>query len=386
MKKPFLICKLGALAMAALLCIGSLSACGEKNDVSATRVIGTVDGNEIFYDELYVLVNRYGDMVSANCDGDPEQTRAELDRIARDNLIVHTAMLRLCESVGLTYNEKNLSDRVDAELSQMLSETFDGDEELFDQLKEANGLTDRYLRYSTGMDLLYGELLTQYPLQGLVASDEASVRAYLDENCVHIYHLALFFDESNQAEQLAKMTEAREALISGEKTMYALIKAGYTEDFLDPSAKGYYVVRGTMNEDYEDAAFALNMNGISEIVVSEGTDNNGNLSSCYYLLQRFPMDEAYVDSHLSDLTSEYYGSVIYADLEEMKETMTFEPNAFYESLDLTDLTAPREGMRTGTIVAIVASVGVLLVALTVVGVILMRKKPSRKSKAVRSEA
>lgn len=387
MKKHFVICKLGALAMAALLCVGSLSACGKKKeDVSATRAVGSVDGNEICYDELYALVTRYRDTVEANCEGDREKMREELDRLVRDNIIVNTAILRLCETVELTYNEKALSDRVDDELSQMLTESFEGDEELFDQAKTENGLTDRYLRYTMGIDLRYDELSVQYPMHGLVESDEASVRAYLSENCVHIYHLVQFFDESDQAEKYAKMTEALDALRSGEKSMYALIKAGYTEDFLDPSAKGYYVVRGTMNEDYERVAFALKMNEVSDIIESEGTDNNGRISSCYYILQRFPMDDAYVDSHLDDLMGEYYASVIYEDLEEMKAKMTFTPNSFYESLDLTDLLVPREGMRTGTVIAIVAGSAAAVIALVVVGVILIRKKPSRKTAAVRRDA
>lgn len=383
MKKPFLIAKLGALAMAALLCVGSLSACGERTEVSATRAVGTVDGEKICYDELYAIVNRYRDTVEDRCEGDEAMMKEELDRLVRENIIVNTAMIRLCETVGLTYDEKELESRVDTELTQLLTESFEGDEELFDQARQANGLTERYLRFTTGVDLLYDDLLVQYPLHGLVAGDEASVRAYLDENCVRVYHLVQFFDESNQAEKHAKMTEAREALLSGEKSMYSLIKAGYTEDFMDVSANGYYVVRGTMNEDYERAAFALNVNEVSEVFLAEGTDNNGRTSSCYYVLQRFEMDEAYVDSHLSALTGEYYGSVIYEDLEEMKETMSFTPNSFYEELDLTDLPAPREGMRTGTVIAIVASVSAVLIALTVVGVILIRKKPSRKTSAVR---
>ena len=48
MKKPLQILKIGALAMAALLCVGSLTACGKKTDVSATRVVGTVDGEKIY--------------------------------------------------------------------------------------------------------------------------------------------------------------------------------------------------------------------------------------------------------------------------------------------------------------------------------------------------
>ena len=152
---------------------------------------------------------------------------------------------------------------------------------------------------------------------------------------------------------------------------------------MDVSGKGYYVVRGTMNEDYERAAFALELNEVSDIVVSEGEDNNGRTSSCYYILQRFEMDEDYVDSHLSSLTSEYYKSVIYADLEETKEAMTFVPNSFYEELNLTNLLPPREGMSTGAVVAIVASASAVLIALVVVGVILIRKKPSRKTSAVR---
>lgn len=369
---------------ALLLAVGSLaltlSACGSQTQINQKKVVGEVDGVKIYYDELYALSHYYSDTARTAASKSGAEPSVELDRLIRENIITNTAMLRLCESKGLTYDEDSLKTEIDAEWNSTLSQSFDGDEEAFRANLSEQHLTERYVRYSIGIELLYEKLSVQYPALGLVVSGEENVRAHIQSNFVHVYHLVRFYDEENQAEQYAKMQEALSLLNKG-ATMYEMVKDGYSEDFLDPSANGYYFTKGSMDEQYEAAAFSLQMNEISGIVDAKGYDNNGVYSSCYYILQRAPLEEAYIDEHLSELQDEYYNTVIYADLQETKASMTFVPNDFYESLTLTELLPPREGMPTWALVTVIVGGAVILAGGIAVAVILIRKRP-RQAKAV----
>ncbi len=381
MRHTHVIGKILALGLVAILLMGMLTACGDKTEQRGKTVVGEVDGNDIYYDELYALAQLYLPEAKAEAGEDPVQQEQALDRLIRKNIISNTAILRLCEKAGLSYDESSLSDAVDVELTKMITQSFDGDRDAYRESMKENGLTERYVRYSLGLTILYDQLLIQYPSLGLV-DDNDTIKDYIQKNFIHVYHLVLFFNENNQAEKLAKITEAQEALQSGEKTMYALIKAGYSEDFLDPSGDGYYIAKGTMDERYEEAAFSLKLNEVSDVIESEGTNNNGYTSPCYYVIQRVAIDEAYVDSHLSELANEYYSSVIYGDLTKLQESLTFEPNSFYEGLTLSKLLPAKDGMSTGAVVAICVGCVALLIGAVVVAVILIRKKPKDTPKAM----
>lgn len=381
------IVKIGTLLLTLSLLTATATACSAEQKISAKKVIGTVDGNPICYDELYALSGHYAAAATFAANGDAQATEVELDRLVQANIVTNTAILRLCESKGLTYKQSKLDDQIDDELQLLLTSTFGGDEDAFRADMTENHLTERYLRYTTGLNLLYEQLPVQYPSLGLVVSEEDAVRQYIQEHFVHTYHVVRFYNEENQAEQYAKMQEALRLLQSG-TTMYELIRRGYSEDFGNPSGSGYYFTNGSMEDVYESAAFSLSLHAYSEIIDAHGYDNNGGYSSCYYIIQREPLDADYIDTHLNELQDEYYAGVIDSDLRALQATLTFEPNDFYHSLTLTDLSVPREGLP-GWGWALIIGGGVLVVGGGItLTVVLLRKKAGRNSKhvAARSKA
>lgn len=381
MKFRFSFLRVTALLLCVLtLCVG-LCSCSGGNTVSARKVVGEVDGVEIYYDEVYMLANRYRATAQKAAQKNGTTVAEELDRLVRENVTLHVAMIRQGEALGLSYNQKDWEDRIDDELTALITDGFGGDKSAYRESMQENALTERYVRYTLGVDLFYEQLLTEYPKQGLVVSSEAEILSYIDENFVHVYHLAAFFDESNQQEKLAKMEEARQKLLEGE-SMYSLIKKGYTEDFLDPSASGYYIVRGTMDQPYEDAAFSLQIGQVSEIIESKGYNNKNEYSSCYYVMQRFEIDDAYVETHFNEMQTEYYNSVIYADLEKVRAELTFVPNDFYRDLSLLELVPARDGLPTGALIALSVGAVVVVGGGVTVAMILICKKPKKKQAAL----
>ncbi|MBQ2999487.1 MAG: SurA N-terminal domain-containing protein [Clostridia bacterium] len=382
MKKASLMIRILAVILLIALLPLALFSCAAET-VSAKKVVGEVDGVKIRYDELYFLIKTYESALAEKYEGDAEGLAKALDDLATEELISNVAMLRLCEAHGLEYKESDLEEAVDKELETMLLSDFDGDEEAFRASMKEVGLTERYLRYTLGVDILYDRLMTVYPEDGLVVSSEKELKTYMMENFIHVYHIALFNDtEEEDAENLQKMTEARRKLLSGSVTMYDLIHGskgsgvdkillkGYNEDTSDLSNNGHYLTRGTWEKSYEDAAFDLKIGDFSEVIKVEKTSRS---VPGYYVIQRVPMDEDYVDEHLSELQEEYYASVIYTDLLETREDLSFTPNDFYESLDLTDLLPPREGANTLVVVLCIVG-GVVLVGGAVTAFVIVKKK------------
>lgn len=381
-----IVSKIGVFLLALSLLTLSCTACETKEkQIRAKQIVGEVDGNPIYYDELYALAGHYLASAKAAANGDSQKLAAELDRLIQTNIVVNTAILRLCESKGLTYNQKEWSEQIDAELQSTINQSFGGDEDAFQANLTENRLTERYLRYTTGLNLLYDQLAIQYPLLGLVADGEEDVRQYISENFVHTYHLVLFYDDSNQAEKYEKMQEAHRLLQEG-ASMYDLIRRGYSEDFGNPSGSGYYFTKGSMEEIYETAAFSLKINEISDILDTKGADNYGGYSSCYYILQRAPLDEEYINEHFSDLQDDYYAGVIYSDLQTLQATLTFEPNSFYRSLNLTDLPAPREGLSSAAWIWIVSGCSAGLAGGITVAVLLIRKHKKKQGRSAEQSA
>ncbi len=374
-----------ALLLALLMLSAALLSCGVSQDPAKPdekTVIGTIDGREVYYDELYFLVCRYMESAKRAVGEDKEALQTELDRLFRENVLTSYAILRLCENHGLTLEDKEWKDKIDTEVKEYVRDDFEDDQALFDEELKAMGISKRYLRFVLGTDLLYNQLLYVYPEKGLVPSDEAELTERIRKEFIHVYHIVIFDDEGDDPVKNLEKIEAAQALLkSGKKDMYDLIHEGYTEDFSDVSASGEYIARGTMDEAYEKAAFSLRDGEVSDVIKTTGVNNNGQVVPCYYVIQRFGYDEAYekyLNTHFSELANEYYGSVIATDLAEIEKTLSFEPNELYKSLDLTALAEPKASNNAVWII-ILSSIGAILLIGGVVAIVSIKNKHKKKN-------
>ena len=372
-----------SLCLSLLCLVLPLCSCAsEGEELDQKTVMGTVGGREVYYDEIYYMAKGYESLVNQTVGEDAAKRNEAFRSLIAENVTTTYAMLALCEEKGLTFDEKELADEIDERVDAYVAQYFDSKED-FHASRREEGLTERYFRFTLGVELLYGELLSVYPDKGLVPSTDAELRGAIKKNFVHIYHLVLFNDEGDEPQKnLQKITEAHEKLTSGEASMYDLIKAGYSEDFSDPSGKGYYLVKGTMEPEYEAAAFGLDVLGISDVIESQGENNQGRLVPCYYVIQRFAMDEDYLEEHFYDLQKEYYSSVIASDMEKLRATLKFEPNAQYDALDFNDLPTVKEG-NTALVVWICVGIGAVVLTGVIVAVVLIKKKHKKKNLPVR---
>ncbi len=372
---------LSLLSLGLSLCLLSLSlfACAANpkgKTIDADTVVGTVDGRDVLYDELYFLVSNYLPSVKDAAKGDSAKIREELDRLVRENITTNFAILKLCQTVGLQTDEDILEDKAKSELESKIALEFGGDKSLYRESLAEDHLTERYWLYARKVDLMYEELMTHYPQNDLVVDDTVELRAYIKENFVRVIQV--------MNPDLEKITEVKEALDSGRSMRWA-IGSAYNKDFGDVSGNGYYFCRGEMDKSYEDAAYALKVGEISDIVKASGAYND-TFGDCYYILQRLAIDNDYITENFETLQNKYYGTVIAEDMNEIKATLAFVPGELYGELDLTNLPRAVDTVSVWTILLWVG-VGALVVAAGVtVTVILLKKKHAKKNVGVRRAA
>ena len=123
---------------------------------------------------------------------------------------------------------------------------------------------------------------------------------------------------------------------------------------------------------------------ISDVFTAIGESNNGKQVECYYVIQRLPMDNSYIASHLSELEDDYYASIIAPMLDAETENLEFEANSKYKEYDLLNLEAPTDGTLTVVIIVCVI-VSVLVIAATVTFIIIKRKNKKKNVSYVSKE-
>lgn len=366
-----------ALGLCLLLSLSVLVSCASKptdSRIKADTVIGTVDGKDVYYDELYFLVSNYLSSAEESQGGDTAKMREELDRLVQENITVNFAILKLCENVGLDYDDKEMEENAKTELQATINVSFDGDEELYEQNRLDYGLTERYLLFTYKVDLIYERLLTHYPQIGLVEDDSSALLSYIKENFVRTIHVA--------NPDYSQISLAYDLIQNGKSLSYIIGETTYNKDFSDISGNGNYFCRGYMDEVYENAAFDLSVGEISGIVESQGELGN-SYEVCYYIIQRLALDDDYITENFNTLQNQYYGVEIASDLEEVKKSLSFVPNDFYEDLDLTRLPEVYEAPSyLPVVIGIVIGGAVALVAAVVV-IVLLKKKHAKKNVGVR---
>ncbi len=349
--------------------------------------VGVVDGREVYYEELYFLAKNYLPTLSQKYGDNTDALRAELDTTIREHIVANYAMIRLCENEGLVYDEKDkeLKDAVQEYVDSLIESEFDGDRNDYRAAIAEIGMTDHYLRFNARVDELYGKLPTVYGQKGLLPVEDDAIRAYVKNHFARTWHVAILVEDGESYEEnKAKAEEALAKLQSG-VSMYKMIGSAYNEDFSLTTTDGYYFPRGSMDETYENAVFAMQVGERSGIVETTGISNvTGNRVTCFYIIERLAIEDDYVNANLTELSDQCADAIIASKLEEVTATLSFTPNDFYRSLDLTALEAPGDGVD----VALILTVGGIVLAVAAVAGaivwIVLRKKSKKKTALVRA--
>lgn len=380
-----------ALLLIVVMMIPMITGCSVRKVPAgklALTPVGTVNGKEVLYEELFYLSANYLPILKKKYGDDIEGLKKELRDTVYENIVTNYAILDLCEKAGVSLDEKALSEKVQTELDTLVKSECNGSRSKYrDMLKSAN-MTDHYMRETLKTDLLYSELPAKYAAEGIVPANEDAILAYALENFIRTKHIAILVEDGESREEnLQKATAALEAYNAGKYTFFQLIGSEYNED-LSPqtSDDGYYSAKGSMEKTYEDAASALEINAVSGIVEGTGMSNiTGSTVPCFYIIQRLEIEKNYITKNLADIQDKCADAIIMEKIDQTKEALEFKPNDFCSSLDLTSLEYPKDAFDFFVFfVSFACTLVVGGIALSVAFIIMRRKKRIEQRRAKRA--
>lgn len=363
---------------AMLLSFSSCSSLGYKTKAirpteTDAKVVGKIGDHEILYDELSYVAYVYRQMLARKYgsdiwdeESDAEKYRDELEEMIYNGIKANYAVIELCEEYGfkkpLEKRETKLN--VDGYIYDLLLSAYEelksketgesGTEAVTDAAVEvtelskkqlelayyhyektlrAEGLTDRVLRIYMGVEYIENVLFDLLCEKGDIAySDDAIWEIMNSDDFIRTDHIYLKCDsEADFEKKYAKAVEVRDALRNGAE-LGEYITNGTDQDFTRPSTSGYYFAKGEMDEVYEDAAFALKVGEVSDVV---RTDNG------YYIIKRYEKDIVYMNTHIEF----YRDQICYSELSKIESKkqseLVFELNEFGKTLDLLTVSPDR---------------------------------------------
>ena len=325
-------------AMLALCLLCSLVSCNKARPIRSSKEeltpVGTVAAHDVLYEELRYLTLKYREAMAAtygetiwDTAESRELYRAELEKAVMDNITSNYAVLALCDEVQIKHTEKAIEEAV----QKYVQETVDqlGGMKVYREQMESEFLTDHFFRFSLAVSFCETELMYVYTDDlGLIERDEDKIYDMIMggdfARTLHIYIENNPGDDVEKNRALAQ--DIRRQIDEGEK--FNTLIGRHSEDFYMTTTNGYYFTHGEMVKEYEDAAFALEIGAISDVI--ETADG-------FYIIQRLEPQTEYVLSNLSTLIDQYQYAMLYNMIDEKQTELSLIWNDYGKTLDLTTL-------------------------------------------------
>lgn len=369
----------------------SLFSCGARplaqSKLAGTKV-GKVGSHDVYYEELYCLANSYLPVAKANHGEDSVAVKEAVWDYVKENIPINYAILDLCAAEGIEYNEKALQGEINNAIEIEIEASFDGDRDAYLNSQLEEGITDHYYRFCLGIDAIYKKLAEKYQEEGKIPTSDEDVIKYVKENFVHTWHIAVYVDKNDDRDtEYAKILEAKRLLDSG-NSMYKLFGSAYNENIAYESlvnTDGYYFPKGIMEKDYEAAAFSLKNNGDrTDIITSRAkSPTSGSYVECFYIIEKLPIKDTEINDNFNYLSDMIRETVVTDGLNDHLEKLSFEPNEYALSLDLTALEAPTNGADYQVIIIVTASIA--SIALIICGIFIFRHVRAKRFKKALTE-
>ena len=392
-----------ALLCALVLVLLSFSSCKARRlspTADASRSVGQItvtlsDGNttvyDIPYEEFYFLAKTFESSVKAE-KGTAEYNEALMELIST-NITANYAILALCEEMDVEYDEGELRSDVKDEVESFIDDKLGGSRKEYLLALDEIFLTDNYYRFMLGVDLLYNKLPLIYAQNQMIPTGEKEIIEFIKENFICTKHVAIINDEGDDAAKNLETAEYVRQLLTetvadtGERkwSINELIGGkpiNANEDLLI-SYNGYYFTRGMMDEPYETAAFGLEIGEVSQVVKSRTESNMGIYTDVYYVIERMPLDDEYIDKNFNELADSISDAVIVTKLDTLRKALEFLPNEYCLSLDLSDLEPLSRGVDMTVIYALVI-IAVMAIATGVFAIIFVKAR-NKKIEATREQ-
>ena len=247
---------------------------------------------------------------------------------------------------------------------------------------QENYLTDRYIRAFIAIEnYLSIEIIKEMLQRGdLNGSDETALAYLRGDDFIRVRQVLIESDYSGGAKKAKQKAEELRAKVAAatndvDRNKAMLEAMSESRDFTDVG-DGIYFARGEMEKNFEDAAFALTLYGVSEVVEVEGG---------YTFIMRLPKEDRYLQENLETLKNKTYFIQLNEKLSKWLEQNPLQMTDYGKSLDPAALEVIEADGGEGIFAVIWIAVGAtaLLVGVWVVRVLLLRRRLKKGKLPVR---
>ncbi len=319
------------IILAAVLCFFCVGCSGASGDDS--RTLMTAGGYEVPYDVVrYVVMNLKKDGITE--EGElRERTLAAIRDIY--------AVFALASDYGMEFDDEFIaslaSQAKDSDVEEM------GGKKAFKESLKENCMTDSVYMLMAKKDVLRDEIMRSMISMGDIETDEEKLREIIEsdefirvkqilvtsgstattEDGVYIVNGETHTEE--EAKELA--AEAQKKAAGGED--FDALVAEYGQSFyMFGNTDGYYICRGMWDSVNENAAFALNVGEVSEVIESDVG---------YSVFKRYEKSGDYIDSHFDEICTNWYNACYVNALEKKTAFTDIETGEEFDGMSLADM-------------------------------------------------
>lgn len=184
-------------------------------------------------------------------------------------------------------------------------------EKLFVELLKAQALEEKLRSFE------YDEFT------GSIRSDDATVEAYINDNFIHATQILIRNEENEDIIANKKLAdEIHERAVNGEDFDSLILQ--YNEDsYMNGETVGYYFVEGQLIPAFEDAAQALELNEISDVIPSY---------LGWHIIKRLPLDKDYINDNFEELRTIYKSKMFNDNVSSMAASVPIAYTEYYDTL------------------------------------------------------
>ena len=320
-----------------------------KSSKEDSKVVGKIDGFNVKYEELkyvsYIVKERYktlyGEDVWDNEENAEKYREAFEEEVMRELCDIY-ATLSICDEVKVKTKSDEVNQFVDAQMAEIIDKDFKSDVEAYKEYLAKYNLTDAFNRFKVKcyyLDILALEKMVDNG-HDIIKYSDRDVNAFIDYvvtsddfyRTIHVYYEKDGVnDDETRREAMALVSDMK--AMADDATRYERMcyfighRGDYKEGYITDTKAGFYITKGVFGDEYDGVATVL---GEYDVALVE-TEYE------FFVVMKMPKERDHVSKNLDSILSYYYEKAYFDYKNEVANSISFEPNKYYETLDILNL-------------------------------------------------
>ena len=320
-----------------------------KSSKEDSKVVGKIDGFNVKYEELkyvsYIVKERYktlyGEDVWDNEENAEKYREAFEEEVMRELCDIY-ATLSVCDELKVKTKSDEVNQFVDAQMAEIIDKDFKSDVEAYKEYLAKYNLTDAFNRFKVKcyyLDILALEKMVDNG-HDIIKYSDRDVNAFIDYvvtsydfyRTIHVYYEKDGVnDDETRREAMALVSDMK--AMADDATRYERMcyfighRGDYKEGYITDTKAGFYITKGVFGDEYDGVATAL---GEYDVALVE-TEYE------FFVVMKMPKERDHVSKNLDSILSYYYEKAYFDYKNEVANSISFEPNKYYETLDILNL-------------------------------------------------